>query len=235
VISLLSGVALFAAVVFLPTYLQTGLRLTPSASAWHLLPLMAGLTMAAVSSGRLLRRSGRVRLFARMATTLMGLAFASLVAVLHWWPDQPLALSACVLPLGMGLGLLFPVVTIVSQVTAPPHMLGIATATPIMVRSLGGAIGVSLLASLLTHEISVHVAAAADGANGAIFAGGRQAVMAAAMAAGLQPMYGVAAMLCLLAAAATVWLPARLVRPAGPAGAPAAQGPVPGPGAAAQA
>lgn len=230
VISLLSGVALFAAVVFLPTYLQTGLRLTPSGSAWHLLPLMAGLTVSAVTSGKLLRRSGKVRLFAQVACMLMALAFASLVAVLHWWPHEPLALSACVLPLGMGLGLLFPLVTMVSQLTSPPQMLGIATATPIMVRSLGGAIGVSLLASLLTHEISGHLAeiavnagAAARAAAGATSPQAAMAtVMADAMAAGLQPMYAVAASLCLLAAVATAWLPARLVRPAGPAGAGAA-------------
>jgi hypothetical protein len=68
-----------------------------------------------------------------------------------------------------------------------------------------------------------------------MLAGGRQAVMAAAMATGLQPMYAVVAMLCLLAVVATIWLPVRLVRPPVQAGAPATGGPVSAPGAAAQA
>lgn len=221
VISMLSGVAMFAAVVFLPTYLQTGLHLSPSASAWHLLPLMAGLTAAAITAGKLLRSSGKVRLFARVASVLMGLSFAALVAVLHWLPGEALALSFCVLPLGMGLGLLFPLVTMVSQLSSPPQMLGIATATPIMVRSLGGAIGVSLLASLLTHEMSGQMASAGAAA---LASGGSLSPVAVAMAAGLQPMYAVTALLCLVAAIATVWLPARIARPAGPAGAAAAPG-----------
>src|SRR5262249_29244543 len=53
-----SGVALFAAVAFLPHYLQSGLLLSPSASALYLLPLMLGLTIAARISGRALRTRG---------------------------------------------------------------------------------------------------------------------------------------------------------------------------------
>lgn len=39
-----SGVALYAAVAFVPQYLQAGLQLAPSSAAWHLAPLMLGLT-----------------------------------------------------------------------------------------------------------------------------------------------------------------------------------------------
>ena len=219
-VSLFSGVALFAAVVFLPTYLQTALQLSPSGSAWHLLPLMAGITVGAISSGRLLRAHGRVRRFGQIASGLMLLSFAALALVLRTQPGEALWLSACVLPLGLGLGLLFPAVTMVSQLTAPPQLLGIATATPIMVRSLGGAVGVSLLGSLMTHEMSGHVAAAMAAA-----ARPTPALLASAMAGSLQTLYTVVAVMCLAIAAAAAWLPSRLQRaqpPAVPSGATAA-------------
>src|SRR5262249_27253683 len=54
VISAVSGVALFGAVVFLPIYLQSALAMTPIASALHLWPLMSGVTIAALSGGRIL-------------------------------------------------------------------------------------------------------------------------------------------------------------------------------------
>src|SRR5256885_14308211 len=37
-LALSTGVALYAAVVFLPQYLQIGLHLSPTGSAWHLAP-----------------------------------------------------------------------------------------------------------------------------------------------------------------------------------------------------
>lgn len=54
-ISAVSGVALFAGVVFLPIYLQTALMQTPMSSAWHLLPLMFGITLSAIAGGKILR------------------------------------------------------------------------------------------------------------------------------------------------------------------------------------
>lgn len=146
-IGMTTGVALYAAVVFVPQYLQIGLHLSPTESAWHLLPLMAGVTVAAVASGKLLRAQTPADALARTACGLMLLSFGLLVAVLRWLPDAALALSASLLPLGLGLGLLFPIVTVVAQRVSPVQHMGIATAAPIMLRSLGGAAGVALLAA----------------------------------------------------------------------------------------
>lgn len=207
-ISGLSGVALFSAVVFLPSYLQITLGLTPSGSAWHLLPLMAGVTLAAMAAGRRLRSSGQVRALARLSSGLVIGGFVALVLVLRIVPAQPLALSACVLPLGLGLGLLFPLVTMVSHLTAPPRLLGVATAVPVMLRSLGGAVGVSLLGALLAHEMRGQGLGAVGTAAGG-------------MAAALQPVYGLAAILGGVCAVASRWLPERLMRPSATAAAPA--------------
>ena len=173
-IGLGTGVAMYAAVVFLPQYLQLGLHLSPTASAWHLLPLMAGITVAAITSGKLLRAQAPAAALARRACALMLLSFLALMATLHWLPQEPLAISASLLPLGLGLGLLFPIVTVVSQRVSPVQHMGIATAAPIMLRSLGGAAGVALLATL-GH--------------------------------GLQPVFGCAAGVVLLALLACKWLP----------------------------
>ena len=66
--------------------------------------------------------------------------------------------------------------------------MGIATAAPVMLRSLGGAAGVALLASLLACWTDVE--------------GG-----AAALGHGLQPVFGCAAAAALLALVACRWLP----------------------------
>ncbi|MDR6889154.1 MULTISPECIES: MFS transporter [Variovorax] len=194
-----TGVALYAAVVFLPQYLQIGLHLSPTGSAWHLLPLMAGITLAAITSGKLLRAQRPAASIARAACLLMLLSFGLMAGVLQWLPARPLALSAALLPLGLGLGLLFPIVTVVAQRVSPAQHMGIATAAPIMLRSLGGAAGVALLAALLVHlmkrELATTLAHVAPA--GAV---------TAALAHGLQSVFGCAAAAVLLALVATNWL-----------------------------
>jgi EmrB/QacA subfamily drug resistance transporter len=196
-----TGVALYAAVVFLPQYLQIGLHLSPTGSAWHLLPLMAGITMAAVTSGKLLRAQRPAASIARAACMLMLLSFGLMAGVLRWLPAEPLALSAALLPLGLGLGLLFPIVTVVAQRVSPAQHMGIATAAPIMLRSLGGAAGVSLLAALLAHLVKRELAA-----PGALSRGAAADAVTAALAHGLQSVFGCAAAAVLLALVATNWL-----------------------------
>lgn len=193
-----TGVALYAAVVFLPQYLQIGLHLSPTGSAWHLLPLMAGVTVAAVASGKRLRAQAPAASLARTACVLMLLSFGLIVGMLHWLPQAPLALSASLLPLGLGLGLLFPVITVVAQRVSPVQHMGIATAAPVMLRSLGGAAGVALLAALLAHLMSkeltaTHTLAHAD-------------AVTAALGHGLQPVFGWAASVVFLALLACGWL-----------------------------
>lgn len=214
-VGLVSGVALYAIVVFLPQYLQIGLALSPTRSASHLLPLMAGVTVAAVVSGRLLRAQTPVALLARIGCTLMLLSFTLLVAVLQWLPHAPLALSASLLPLGLGLGLLFPIITVVAQRVSPAHQMGIATAAPVMLRSLGGAAGVALLAEVLRRSMREELAPlrAMAGKAGSTQLPETSASLtvttSAALAHGLQPLFAWTAAVVLLALVACRWLPQR--------------------------
>ncbi|MBN9430551.1 MAG: MFS transporter [Burkholderiales bacterium] len=173
-LSMISGVALFAAVVFLPLYLQLMLHVTPIASAWHLLPLMAGLRAAVPVASRSLRARQPPRRLAMAGTASMLLSFSALTWVFAHAASNAWLISACVLPLGLGLGLLFPVLSVVSQRTAPPQQIGIATALPVMLRALGGALGVALLGELLARQAAGHG-----------LAGGMQAVFSAAALAAL--------------------------------------------------
>ena len=106
------------------------------------------------------------------------------------------------MPLGLALGLLFPLVTMVSQHAAPAAQIGIATATPIMARSLGGAVGVAALGSLLSLGIAERLSATP-------FKADPHVAMATAFAHSLQPVFWCTAVLCALAALATRLLPVR--------------------------
>ena len=200
VLSIGSGVSLFAAVVFLPLYLQNALRQTPTESALHLLPLMLGLTAASRLCGRALRRGLSVRTLASGGTLAMAAGFWALVTALDRVPAGAWAFSLAVLPLGLGLGMLFPVLTVVSQRSAEPRHIGVATATPMMLRALGGAAGVSLLGSVLAHGLPAALRA-------------HHGDRVLALADPLQLVFGLAGAAALAALLAARWLPQQLPAP----------------------
>ena len=205
-LSAASGLTLFAAVVFLPLYLQTARGLSPADSGWHLMPLMAGITLASVLSGRHLSRTGQVRALAVLACLLSAAAFFALgliVRQVHW----PLGLiSLALLPLGLGVGALFPLVTVAAQHAAPLPLMGIATASPVMFRSVAGALGVSVMGTIFAQAMASRLAVpGALASDPAIFG------------ASLSLVLWTAGGVCVLASGVARGLPSRLVRRAAPA------------------
>ena len=55
--------------------------------------------------------------------------------------------------------MLFPLVTIVAQRHSPPEQVGVGTALPVMLRSLGGALGVAWLGQMLHRSMAERAAA----------------------------------------------------------------------------
>jgi MFS family permease len=158
-----TGMSLFAPVVFLPVFMQTVQHLSPTESAWHLLPLMAGLMLASRRASARLRRGTAPRSLAVAGSIAMAGSHALLALLLHAGITSAWALSAVLLPLGAGLGLAMPVLTAVSQRAAPPAHAGIATALPMMLRAGGGAAGVALLGEYLARHASGGFVAALAG------------------------------------------------------------------------
>jgi EmrB/QacA subfamily drug resistance transporter len=193
-----SGLMLFAVVVFMPLYFQNARGLSPASSGLHLMPLMAGITIASIACGRVLAATGRVRITALLACGVAGAACVALGMLLRD-PAVPLTLaSACLFPLGLGIGALFPLVTVVAQGASPPALMGMATASPVMFRSVAGAVGVSLMASLFEHGMVTSVAGSTTG----------PALFGQALSAVLWSVAGVA----VVAGGVSLGLPQRLTR-----------------------
>ena len=65
VIGFIVGLAMFGAIVFMPLFLQVVQGATPTEAGLELLPMMAGLLVASIVSGRLISRLGRYKIFPR--------------------------------------------------------------------------------------------------------------------------------------------------------------------------
>jgi len=146
------GMAMFGAIVFIPLYLQLVYGASPTSSGLRLLPLMAGLLVAAVLSGRVISRVGRYRIFPILGTAVLviGMFLLSRLQV----GTAPLLASLYMLVVGVGIGLVMQVLVLVVQNDVSPREIGVATSTATFCRSMGGSFGVAIFGTIFASRLA---------------------------------------------------------------------------------
>jgi EmrB/QacA subfamily drug resistance transporter len=146
------GMAMFGAIVFIPLYLQLVYGASPTSSGLRMLPLMAGLLVAAVFSGRLISRIGRYKVFPIVGTAVLvvGMYLLSRLGV----GTAPWLASAYMVIVGVGIGLVMQVLVLVVQNDARPQEIGVATSTATFFRSVGGSFGVALFGAIFASRLT---------------------------------------------------------------------------------
>ncbi|WP_313713848.1 MDR family MFS transporter [Pseudomonas sp.] len=115
-------------------------------AALHLLPLAMGLPMGAFTGGRMTSRTGRFKPQILAGAVLMPVAIFAMAIT----PPQSGVLSAVFMLLtGIACGLQFPTSLVGTQSAVASKDIGVATSTTNLFRSLGGAMGVACMSSLL--------------------------------------------------------------------------------------
>jgi EmrB/QacA subfamily drug resistance transporter len=150
--SFLVGTAMFGALVYLPLFLQVVHEVTPTQSGLKLLPLIGGLLVASILSGRAISKLGRYRAFpiAGAALISVGMWLLSRIGV----STSYLFLSVAMAVLGFGLGLVMPVLVLAVQNAVHPSDLGTATSASTFFRSIGGSFGVAIFGAVFANRLA---------------------------------------------------------------------------------
>jgi MFS family permease len=133
--------------IYTPLYCQNVLGASASLSGLALIAYMGGATVGSLVSTRIV-----VRMKHYMRIPMAGLVLAIIVlAVLVANPAAYTLTEVVILIalLGLGLGPMYPVSTIVMQNTVKPHQLGTATGTLNFFRTLGGALIVAIFGAIV--------------------------------------------------------------------------------------
>jgi predicted MFS family arabinose efflux permease len=169
------------AVFFLAQFLQAGLGLDPLGAGLRLLPWGVAPLLIAPRAGKLADRIGERPLVVSGAM-LVAAGFAWIAAI----AAPGLAYAAMLVPMvlsGAGLGLALPAVTKAVVGSVPRADIGKASGSFSMMRQLGGAFGVAILAAVFTSAGGYTSAAAfGDGFAAATAAAAGLALVAAAAA-----------------------------------------------------
>lgn len=184
--SFIIAMAFMGTIVYLPLYLQLGLGIQATNSGLLLLPLMAGLIVAATLSGRFVSRTGKYK------SMMLGGAIIQLIGI---YLMSQLGAGAkgndVILPLfilGVGLGPSQSLFNMVSQSAAPITQIGVATSTSMFLRQCGGMIGVSIFGALLLGHMTSALAPLAERLGHSLDIGDMQRMAIMAQEGGAMPM-----------------------------------------------
>ena len=150
-VGLIVGLSLFGSVTYLPIHLQLVKGESPTGSGLQLMPMMLGMLVTSVLSGRLISRFGRYRPFPIAGTILMtvGLLLMSRISIdMSVWET-----SADALVLGLGMGMIMQVLILAVQNSVDYEHLGVATSGATLFRAIGGALGVAVFGAIFAHAL----------------------------------------------------------------------------------
>ena len=200
-VGLIVGLSLFGSITYLPIYLQVVKGESPTASGLQLMPMMLGVLVTSIASGRIISGWGRYKPFPIAGTAIMtiGLLMLSRLSAEHAvWQT-----SIDALVLGLGLGMVMQVLVLAAQNSVDFEHLGVATSGTTLFRSLGGALGVAIFGAIFANGLRAHLVAvvppgtaipsATDPAGLAALSPDLRAAYIAALVAALQPVFVIAA------------------------------------------
>ncbi|MFH9859475.1 MFS transporter [Streptomyces sp. NPDC017202] len=151
-VGLVTGVALFGAASYLPTFLQMVDGASATESGLLMLPMMGGIVVTSVVSGQLITHTGRYRVYPVLGSAL---------AVVGMWllsrleADTPrLHYSLWMAVLGAGIGLVMPVLVLAVQNSVRPADLGTATSAHNYFRQIGGSVGAAVFGTLFANRLT---------------------------------------------------------------------------------
>ena len=157
------GIGMFAAIGFVPTFLQMASGTSAAASGLLLLPLMASMMGASIVSGVLVSKTGRYKQYpiAGLALTVVALLLMTTLAA-----DTPIWLICTYLAIfGLGLGLVMQIIVLVAQNAVPAEVIGTATSTNNYFREVGASLGTAVFGAFFTTRLTERLLAVFAGAG----------------------------------------------------------------------
>jgi EmrB/QacA subfamily drug resistance transporter len=146
------GIAMFAAVIFMPRFYQTVRGISATASGYYIWPLLVGLMGGSIGTGLLISRLGRYKWLMTGGAVVMligGFLMTHLTAGVSDWE-----LWAWMLVLGFGIGPAMAGFTVVVQNSVPMSRLGVATSTLTFLRQIGASVGLAAAGTIFSSSFA---------------------------------------------------------------------------------
>lgn len=143
-----STLSLFAAIVFLPLFLQLVTGASAIDSGLTMLPLLVASGLSTTLAGLVMARTGRYKVFpvAGLAAMAAGLLLFSTLGA----GSSRARVAAFMVVFGIGFGMVTQILVVAIQNAVEPREIGTATAAANLFRALGGSVGVAVFGAVFT-------------------------------------------------------------------------------------
>lgn len=188
-VGFLVGMAMFGSITFLPMYMQLAKGVSPTNSAFQLLPMMVGLIGSSTLSGFIMSKTGKYKFLPSLATAVLFVGLLLLGMMQLDTPDWQIALYMFIV--GVGIGPVNSVGVTATQNAVSRNLVGVATAGNTLFRQIGGSIGVSVFGAIFSAGLAAQLGEAMP-AGGNARALSAQAIAALPEAVRIQVLEGFA-------------------------------------------
>ncbi|MEA5359240.1 MDR family MFS transporter [Amycolatopsis sp., V23-08] len=155
-VTVVQGAGMFGAMMSLPLYLQIVKGATPTQAGLQMLPLTLGIMIASLTSGRLISKTGRYKMF---AVAGIGLMAAALFALSTITADTSLSFVMVIaFVIGLGLGASMQTLVLAATNDVRPQDIGVATSAATFFRQIGGTAGTAVFLSILFGTVGDKIA-----------------------------------------------------------------------------
>ncbi|MBC7983450.1 MAG: DHA2 family efflux MFS transporter permease subunit [Candidatus Obscuribacterales bacterium] len=145
------SMAFLGVVMFMPLYMQLVLGVSATQSGFALLPLMIGIIVSSIVSGRVVSKTGHYKPIMIVGCVVL---FIGVVFLTQIGPDTTLReVNWRLLVMGLGLGPVQSLYSLAAQNAAPAHQVGIATSNSQFFRQIGSTVGIAIFGTVLTHNL----------------------------------------------------------------------------------
>ncbi|KRB80142.1 multidrug MFS transporter [Nocardioides sp. Root190] len=150
--SVMIGVAMFGATVYLSQYFQLARGMSPTEAGLMSISMVGGLLVSSIVSGRMISTTGLWKrwLVGGMALVIVGITLLGTIdAHTNLW-----VVGLFMAIVGVGLGATMQNLVLSVQNNTAPEDLGAASSVVAMFRSIGGSAGVAALGAVLAHQVT---------------------------------------------------------------------------------
>ncbi|UJF34456.1 MDR family MFS transporter [Paenibacillus hexagrammi] len=151
-VGFLMSVGMFGAIMFVPLFMQGIVGISASASGTVMTPMMVTMIIASMVSGQFIHKVGvRKQMLLGMIVMAAGFYLLSTMGM----DTTKLTASSYMLILGLGMGLVMPILTLALQESFPKSELGVVTSSSQFFRQIGGTFGMTILGAVMNHKSTV--------------------------------------------------------------------------------
>jgi EmrB/QacA subfamily drug resistance transporter len=149
-VAMVLGAGTMGATQYLPTFVQTSLGSSATASGLVTTPQSLGMLFSSIIGGQILSRTGRYR-----AQCIIGvsLVLAGSICLSTLDVGQPeWRIMGYMAVMGLGSGLVMPTMSVVSQNALPQQLMGVATSARQFFMQIGNVLGVAVFGVVLANS-----------------------------------------------------------------------------------